>query len=65
MAETTAGESFEHEVSSTAEKRGEGAKAQTRYRGRCSCGHVSYLHYSTPQAARTAVRRTHLKEGAT
>ena len=51
---------FDHQVTSTKEKRGHGANEQTRYRGRCSCGHTTYMHYSTPEAARTAVRRTHI-----
>jgi hypothetical protein len=55
---------FDHQVTTTSEKRGQGANAQTRYRGRCSCGHTTYMHYSTPEAARTAVRRTHLQEVA-
>lgn len=54
--------SEEHTVSSVPEKHGQGANAQTRHRGRCSCGVTTNLHYSTPDAARTAIRRTHLAD---
>lgn len=50
----------EHTVSATKEIHGQGANALTRYRGRCSCGHVTFMHYSSPAAARTAIKRTHI-----
>jgi short subunit dehydrogenase-like uncharacterized protein len=51
---------FDHQVSSTTEKRGTGANEKVRHRGRCSCGHTTHLHYSTQEAARTALRLTHI-----
>jgi hypothetical protein len=29
------------------------------YRGRCSCGYETHMHYSEPQIALGAIRRTH------
>jgi hypothetical protein len=52
----------EHQVSTTPEKRGQGANAQVRHRGRCSCGRSTFMHYSTLDAARTAMNRTHIAE---
>jgi hypothetical protein len=50
----------EHSISVISEKRGSGANARVRYRGRCSCSHTTFMHYSTPDAARTALERTHI-----
>ena len=50
-----------HTLSVMKEQRrtGPGEALTTRYRGRCSCGAQTFMHYSTPDAARTAMRRTH------
>ena len=37
-------------------------KYTSRFRGRCSCGYQTHLHYSTPLAAKTALTRTHLAD---
>jgi hypothetical protein len=50
----------DHTASATKETRGD--KHNVRYRGRCSCGRVSFMHYSTPEAARTAITRAHIAE---
>ena len=52
--------SDDHEISALPEKHQVRSEAVTRYRGRCSCGAVSFMHYGTKQAARTALRRTHM-----
>lgn len=49
-----------HIASSTKEIRGD--KHNVRYRGRCSCGHKTYMHYSTAVAAETAIRLAHIAE---
>lgn len=46
-----------HGVTALREKRGDAV----RWRGRCSCGAQTYMHYSSPDTARTALRRTHLR----
>lgn len=49
-----------HKVSALREKRHVGNREVVRYRGRCSCGTQSFMHYSTPIAAKTAMERTHI-----
>ncbi|MGA9527153.1 MAG: hypothetical protein WBS24_03445 [Terriglobales bacterium] len=55
-------ESPEHTVTSIPEKHGNGAGERVRHRGRCSCGASTYMHYSTPDLAKTALRRTHIRD---
>lgn len=53
----------DHVVSSTTETRhlGQaGGRDVVRHRGRCSCGKQTNLHYSTADAAKTAIRLTHI-----
>lgn len=50
----------EHVASATKEIRGD--KHNVRYRGRCSCGKTTSLHYSTPDAAKSAMEHTHIAE---
>jgi hypothetical protein len=51
----------EHVVSSLPDVRRVGVdRTITRYRGRCSCGEVTFMHYATPDSAKTAIRRTHI-----
>ena len=52
----------EHTVTAMKEIRHIDGHDAVRWRGRCSCSAQTYMHYSTPEAARTAVRRTHLKD---
>ena len=52
--------SDEHDVSVLREMRSVQGKEVPRYRGLCSCTWRTYMHYSTPEAARTATRRIHL-----
>ena len=52
----------EHTVTAMKEVRRIDGKDDVRWRGRCSCGQKSYMHYATAAAARTAIRRTHLQD---
>lgn len=52
----------EHAVTAIKEPHKVGRETITRWRGRCSCGRTTYMHYSTPIAATTALNRTHIAE---
>lgn len=49
-----------HTVTAMREVRGD--KHNVRWRGRCSCGKQTNLHYSMPESAKTALRQTHIAE---
>lgn len=48
----------DHIANAIAEKRAD----KMRYWGRCSCGTTTHMRYSTPESARTAIRRTHIAD---
>jgi len=52
----------DHEISAMKERHREHGTAHDvlRWRGRCRCGAKSYMTYATTDAAKTALRRTHL-----
>ena len=54
--------SDEHKVSAMREMRHIGGKWTPRWRGRCSCGAQTYMHYAFPSSAQTALHRTHLSK---
>jgi hypothetical protein len=55
----------EHTVSAVSERhyiRNPAGDMTVRWRGRCSCGARSFMHYATAKAAKVALRRTHLQD---